>query len=157
MNTTSKNQIACHFNGIKTFTGRVLHNESGIALVTAMLFMVMLVALVPAAMQLTSGEFNRTGTFKESREAFFVAEAGLEHAKALTEEISLREALSGPDGFVNATASDPQNDDNGTFSAGTQTPYAGEEHNKLTLSGNTYYIRAFDNNDGNGDQMIDSR
>jgi len=109
-------------------------------------------------MQFTSGEFNRSQNFKESRQAFFIAEAGLEHAKALTEASSLRAALAGPDDLVTAisgiTADD---DDNGTFGIGTQvTRPDGNLYDEVALNGNTYYIRAYDNDDGNANFDIDN-
>ena len=101
------------FNGGKPSGIRTLTNQSGVALVTALLFMVVLIALVPAAISLTSGEFDRADDFKDSREAFFLAEAGLEHAKYLTEQRSSTIVLAGPDGDPASTT------DNGTFSIGT--------------------------------------
>ncbi len=149
MHTTSKNESTYKFSGIKTLTGRALHNESGIAMVTALLLMVVMVSLVPVAMHLTSGEMKRAGDFKENREAFFLAEAGLEHAKFLTEASSMRSALAGPDDFVSATTSDPLNDnDNGIFNVGTQTPLNGFQYSAVPFNGDTYYIRAYDNDDG---------
>jgi hypothetical protein len=124
----------------------------------ALVVMVLILSMVPVAMQMTSGEFNRAQNFKESRQAFFVAEAGLEHAKALTEASSLRMVLAGPDDFVSAksgvTADD---DDNGTFGVGTQvTRPDGNLYDEMTLNGNTYYIRAYDNDDGNANFDVDN-
>ena len=79
----------------------------------------------------------------------------MEHAKALTEQISLREALAGPDDLVSATASDPENDDNGTFGVGTPFTWNSIEYDQFAFNGNTYYIRAFDNDDGDGDLTND--
>ncbi len=158
MKTISKNKSTPNFNGIKALTGRVLNNESGFAMVTALLLMVVMISVVPAALQLSTGEMDRAGNFKENREAFFVAEAGLEHAKFLTEAGSIRAALAGPDDLVTATPSDSENDDNGTF--GLAAPVAlpvddGFVYDTAVLNGNTYYIRAFDNNDGDGDLTKD--
>ena len=58
MNTHLKNYPTERFNGSKPSGIRTLANESGIALVTALLFMVMIIALIPAAVQLTSGEYR---------------------------------------------------------------------------------------------------
>lgn len=46
---------------------RSLANQSGAALVTALLLMLVMVTMVPVAMQLTSGEFDRTADFEGSR------------------------------------------------------------------------------------------
>ncbi len=142
----------------RVFLPPSLLNESGAALIMALVLMVAILSIVPVAMQFTSGEFNRSQNFKESRQAFFIAEAGLEHAKALTEASSLRAALAGPDDLVTAisgvTADD---DDNGTFGIGTQiTRPDGNLYDEVALNGNTYYIRAYDNDDGNADFDIDN-
>ena len=112
MNT--KNKTNNHSMG-KDFLTPSLRNESGMALVTALLLMVVMISLVPAAMQLTTGEMNRVENFTENQQAFFVAEAGLEHAKFLTEQLAVSAILAGPDDTVSATPSDSENDDNGTF------------------------------------------
>ena len=153
----TKNKTHRHSLG-KGFLSQSFQNESGVALVVALLLMAVMIALVPAAMQMTTGETDRTQNFKENREAFFIAEAGLEHAKALTEASSLRAALAGPDDLVTAisgiTADD---DDNGTFGIGTQvTRPDGNLYDEVALNGNTYYIRAYDNDDGNADFDIDN-
>lgn len=140
------------------FLAPLLRNESGAALVMALIVMVLILTLVPVAMQLTSAEFDRSQNFKESREAFFIAEAGLEHAKALTEASSLRTVLAGPDDLVSAKSSVAADDnDNGTFGIGTQvTRPDGNLYEEMALNGNTYYIRAYDNDDGNANFDIDN-
>ncbi len=134
-----------------------LQNESGVALVVALLLMLVIITLVPVAMQMTSGEFDRAQNFKESREAFFVAEAGLEHAKYLTEQNSLAQALAGPDNLLSANTSNASDDDdNGTFGVGT--PFTGPDGNlydEVAFNGKTYYIRAFDNNDAHPNFDVD--
>lgn len=131
-----------------------LRNESGAALITALLLMVIMLSLMPVAMQLTTKEVDRSRNFKQDREAFFVAEAGLEHAKALTEASTLNDVLAGPDGDETDTT------DNGTFgtvaTGGTQELYNGIRHDKVTFGNNTYYIRAKDNVDGDSDPSVDS-
>ncbi len=153
----TKNKITRHPPG-KGFLSQSLYNESGFAMVTALLLMTVMIALIPAAIRLTTGEIDRTSNFKDNREAFFVAEAGLEHAKFLTEETSLRAALAGPDDLVTATPSDSENDDNGTFGLGAPVALPvddGNLYDTAVLNGTTYYIRAFDNDDGDGDLTTD--
>ncbi len=153
----TKNKTRRHTLG-KGFLSQSFQNESGVALVVALLLMAVMIALVPAAMQLTTGEIDRTQNFKENREAFFIAEAGLEHAKALTEASSLRAALAGPDDLVTAISGDAaDDDDNGTFGIGPQvTRPDGNLYNEVALNGNTYYIRAYDNNDGDPNFDVDN-
>ncbi len=141
----------------KGFLTPALRNESGMALVTVLLFVVVMLSMIPVAMQFTSGDIDRTQNFKEDREAFFVAEAGLEHAKFMIEEnfLSGDELLAGPDALVNATPSHADNDDNGTFGAGTLATLDGNVYDEVAFNGNNYYIRAYDNND-DGDSLDDS-
>ena len=153
----TKNKTYHHFSGRGSFA-QSLYNESGIALISALLLMVVMIALVPVAIHLTTAEIGRTQDFKENREAFFVAEAGLEHAKYLTEQSTLRATLAGPDDIISTTPSDPENDDNGTF--GLATPVSlpvddGNLYDVMVFNGNTYYIRASDNEDGDGNPAQD--
>lgn len=153
MNTPLKNYKPESFSESKPSGIRTLANESGVALITALLLMAVIIALVPAAIHLTSGEFDRTGGYTENREAFFVAEAGLEHAKALTEASNLRKVLFGPDDRLSALSDpvDPDFDlDNGTFAglgAEVVGPNGSDRYSIQTIQGNQYYIRALDNDD----------
>ncbi len=134
-----------------------LRNESGIAMISALLLLVVMVAMAPMAVRLTMGEINRVNEFKGSKQAFFVAEAGLEHAKLLIEQSSTEAALFGPDDVVSATPGDSVNDDNGTFGAGTLfTGTDGNVYDEVAFNGSTYYIRAYDNDDGDGDPTTDA-
>ena len=153
----TQNKITC-LPLRRVFLPPSLRNESGAALIMALLLMVAILSIIPVAMQFTSGEFNRSQNFKIGREAFFIAEAGLEHAKALTEASSLRAALAGPDDLVTAISGIIADDnDNGTFGIGTQvTRPDGNLYDEVALNGNTYYIRAYDNDDGNADFDIDN-
>ena len=145
-----------HFAG-KNLLASSLRNESGIAMIAALLFLVMVVSLSPMAIRLTMGEIDRVNDFKGNRQAFFVAEAGLEHAKFLVGQTSTEAALFGPDDVVSATPGDPQNDDNGTFGAGTVVSRPdGYVYDEVAFNGNTYYIRAYDNDDGDGDPTADA-
>ncbi len=133
-----------------------VQNESGAALVIALLLMMVMITLVPTAMQLTTGEMDRTANFTDSRELFYLAEAGLEHSKSLVETVGVKSVLAGPDNAVSTTPSDSVNDDNGTFNVGTQTSLNGNEYSAVPFNGKTYYIRAFDNDDGDLDPTIDT-
>ena len=135
-----------------------LRNETGAALIMALLVMVVMISLVPVAMQLSSGEIHQSKNYKENRKAFFLAEAGLEHAKSLTEESSLRAALAGPDDLVSAISGNTTDDnDNGTFNTGTPILQPdGYLYNEVALGDNNYYIRAYDNNDGDPNFDIDN-
>jgi hypothetical protein len=58
-----------------------LQNESGVALVTGLVVMVLLTAIGTYAIHITEIDETIAGNLKTSRQAFYVAEAGLQHAK----------------------------------------------------------------------------
>lgn len=147
---------------------RSLANQSGAALVTALLLMLVMVTMVPVAMQLTSGEFDRTADFEGSREALAIAEAGLEHAKVLVQYNATNDILDGPDDAHSTVAggnwsgTGSETNDNGTFT-GANEPFIasttivsatsaidGGTYNYTQVSslpGGTYLIRVWDNDD----------
>ena len=103
------------FNGSKLPGIRSLANESGSALIVALLILTALITLVPVAMKQSAGEMYRTANFKQDRQVFYLAEAGLEHGLSALKASDLKTILNGPDGDNTATA------DNGTV-AGVGTP-----------------------------------
>ncbi|MDH5764302.1 MAG: hypothetical protein OEZ51_15145 [Nitrospinota bacterium] len=156
MNRHLKNKQSRAYNPMKWIQCRSLANESGVALIVALVLMLVIVTMVPAAIQLTSGEFDRTETFQEDREALAIAEAGLEHAKALVQYNTISDILDGPDDN-HATISD-----NGTFTAGGTWPTipgstaatdtskidgATHSYTQVAFNGGMYRIRVFDNDD----------
>jgi cytoskeletal protein CcmA (bactofilin family) len=58
-----------------------LQNESGVALVTGLVVMVLLTAIGTYAIHMTEIDETIAGNLKTSKQAFYVAEAGLQHAK----------------------------------------------------------------------------
>jgi cytoskeletal protein CcmA (bactofilin family) len=58
-----------------------LQNESGVALVTGLVIMVLLTAIGTYAIHMTEIDETIAGNLKTSKQAFYVAEAGLQHAK----------------------------------------------------------------------------
>ncbi len=58
----TKNKIHRHSLG-KGFLSQSFQNESGVALVMALLLLVVMMTLVPVAMQMTTGETDRTQNF----------------------------------------------------------------------------------------------
>ncbi len=152
----TKNKTHRHSLG-KGFLSRSFQNESGVALVVALLLMAVMIALVPAALQLTTGEIDRTATFKDDRELFYLAEAGLEHGKSLVKDTDLNTLLAGPDGDKSTLT------DNGTVAGvgdtADATPFTwnGIPYDDVTLgTQGTYYIRVYDNDDGDNDPATDS-
>ena len=128
MNTKMKSQSIRYLNGVKTFlAGRTLGNESGAALVIALLLMVAIITIIPVAMHLTSADLNRTKNFENDREAFFIADAGLQMANSIYQNNVSNDILKGLDNKFSTpdNATKPTDwsdggpgteiDDNGTF------------------------------------------
>ena len=156
MNKHLKNNRTRGMNLKKWMACRSLANESGVALIVALMLMLVMLTMVPAALQLTSGEFARTKNFIENRVALAIAEAGLEHAKVLVQYNTINDILDGPDDDHATTA------DNGTLTAGGTWPTipsstattatskidsATHGYTQLAFNGGTYKIRIFDNDD----------
>ena len=132
-----------------------IRNESGAALVVALILLMVIAAMIPAAMDMTRDDFARTNNYVDSRDLFYVAEAGLEHAKALTVANTMNGVLAGPDGLQN-TGTSADDDDNGTFGVGTIfTGPDGEQYEQVSYNGSNYFIRAYDNDDGDGNTDVD--
>ena len=156
MNKLRKNHATQHLHQRKLDAFRSLTNESGIALIVALMLMLVMLTMVPAALQLTSGEFARTKNFIENRVALAIAEAGLEHAKVLVQYNTINDILDGPDDDHATTA------DNGTLTAGGTWPTipsstattatskidsATYGYTQVAFNGGNYKIRVFDNDD----------
>jgi len=159
MNKHLKNNKTRGMNLKRWMECRSLANESGVALIVALMLMLVIVTMVPAAMQLTSGEFDRSKNFQEQREAFFVADAGMEHIKVIYQNSGSNTALWGTDGSLTATT------DNGTFTDVAGTPIieivgstavngvtseidnATHNYTQVTFNGGSYRIRIWDNDD----------
>lgn len=126
-------------------------NEEGVALVTSLLVLVLLALLAPIIVRRTADDIGRTESFKESRTAFYIAEAGLEQAKASLKASNFDSALAGPDGNTATTT------DNGTFTiaGGSIVTIGGSQYTQVSFNGGTYSVRFYDNNDGDGNLTKD--
>jgi len=118
-------------------------NQEGMVLVTALMFMVILFLLGTTAYLITSNDLKISGNYKTSKQAFYVAEAGIEHAiSVLKNTADFTKVLRGND-------LDPDTlDDNGILSF--QTP--GEP---VSFAGGTYDVRVWDNADGDDEPYSD--
>ncbi len=54
-----------------------MKNERGIALVSVLLFLLVLAILVPVTVQMTQTDMKRTKDYRQTKQALFIAEAGL--------------------------------------------------------------------------------
>ncbi|NIQ01967.1 MAG: hypothetical protein GWM98_17475 [Nitrospinaceae bacterium] len=143
MNREERKQTCRHFK-----------NESGAVMVAVLLLLIALAALVPAALQMTTQDFSRTTNFQQSKDAFYVADAGIEHAKDVIKNggAYFSTMLPGPDGVPNSGG------DDGLFAGvGTQVTFNGIDYNEVAFNGGTYKIRMYDNEDNaDGNAAIDA-
>ena len=129
----------------------ILRNEEGVALVTSLLVLVLLALMAPVIMTTTTNDIKRTESFKESRMAFYIAEAGVEQAKANIKASNYDSILAGPDGNTATTT------DNGTFTitGGSIAAISGNQYTQVSFNGGTYSVRFYDNDDGDSDYTHD--
>ena len=160
MNIHLKNDKSEKFNnkGRKPSAIRALANESGAAMIVALLLMVVMITLIPAAMELTSGEFQRTTDFSKDREAFFIADAGIEHAKAVFAANTIDDVLFGTDqDLTTFTDNGTFTDDSGTaptsitgstaVNTTSKIDTGAHDYTQVAYNGGTYLIRVWDNDD----------
>ncbi|MFQ5716410.1 MAG: PilX N-terminal domain-containing pilus assembly protein [Nitrospinales bacterium] len=121
-----------------------LQNQKGIALIMILLFLVLLAILSVAAITTTSSEIQRTASYVELKTAFYIADAGIEHAKSVIKYIRFDSALAGADGDKAATA------DNGVLSLD------GPADAVVDFNNGSYSVLVSDNDDGDGDIDDDS-
>jgi len=128
-----------------------LNDESGSVLAATLLFLLVIMAMIPIATKMSAKDIDRTEKFEESQLAFYSAEAGVEHTKSILRTISFNDALDGDDNNKATTG------DNGIFAAmGATTVVEGNNFSQTAFNGNNYYVRVFDNDDGDGDIWNDS-
>jgi hypothetical protein len=141
-----------------------LKNESGAALVLSLVVLISLAAMVPAALMLTQADMSRTNNYQEDKNAFYVADAGYEHAKDFIGKSGLffDTLLPGANG-----TSDGGGTDDGLFTGMgavvTHDPGDGNHlYNQVTMNdanGNavgTYMVRMYDNDEPDGDLYTDT-
>jgi Tfp pilus assembly protein PilX len=140
--------------------GNVL-NEDGIALLTSLLILTLLALLAPLAFQSTVLDTKHTGKFKNSRVAFYTAEAGMEQAKAILRGLTPNQILNQTAGGAGATATAPGaftvtgNFIPGTTGVGVSptayaSPCVAGSNNKYSIvpyNNGTYYVRLCNNAD----------
>lgn len=139
-----------------------IQNETGAALIVALLLLLVLAILAPTAVNRLSQDFGRTTSYVDSRDLFYLAEAGMEHGKSRIKAVRLNALLAGPDDDTSTTA------DNGlsfviteptpgtllNTLVGTAFTWNGNVYNNVPFSGGNYYFRVYDNND-DADQTTD--
>ncbi|CAI2718828.1 pilus assembly PilX family protein [Nitrospina watsonii] len=111
---------------------RSLDNESGLTMVMVLLFLVMLAALAPIAVQKTVLDTKMTANFKTDKQLFFIADAGVQDA-------------------MNAIFTTNSNDLDDEL-----TTNSGVIRNNIAFGGGNYTVTVTDNNDGDGNLNDDT-
>lgn len=132
---------------------RRIEKDDGAALILSLLFLVLLALMAPVAMRMTSSDAGRTADLKEAKMAFYIAEAGVEQAKATIKTRNFDALLKGADNNSATTA------DNGLFvsvTGATTVASGGNNYSRVSYNGGNYSVRIYDNNDGDGDLYNDA-
>ena len=108
---------------------RLLKNQDGMVLLTSLMLMVILFVLGTTAYLITSNDLKIGGNFKTSKQAFYVAEAGIQHAVGLLREREDYDAIL----------------QNNAILIGSDADFAG----------GTYDVVVTDNDDGDGNLNLD--
>ncbi|MBN4054406.1 pilus assembly PilX N-terminal domain-containing protein [Nitrospira defluvii] len=124
----------------KKYMRQIIRNESGMVLLMALLTMALLSLIGTAALTITEIEIKISANDKVAKEAFYIAEAGIEHAWAVLKTSAFADVLEGDDNNKNET------DDNGVLEFGSNVPFG---------NGN-YDVKVTDNDDGDGDAWDDN-
>ncbi len=128
----------------------IVRNEKGSVLVVVLLLLLVVSIMVPLMVMQTTNEISQTSANEQGKEAFYIAEAGLEHTKSIVRERDFNDALAGEDGDKVLVV------DNGQFpSEGTIENYEGSNYTKVNFNSGKYYTRVTDNRD-DGDIWADS-
>jgi hypothetical protein len=118
-----------------------LHNENGAALVMALLFLVLLAGMAGLSSSMSTTDYTRTKRHTDSLEAFYIAEAGVEHAHSLLKFLDFDTVLS----------------ENGLLSSlGTTVSLDGTNYAQAPFNNGLYSVRIDDNDDGDGNMGNDS-
>ncbi len=127
-----------------------LKDDRGSVLVVVLLLLLVVSIVVPIMVMQTNNEIKQTSANEQGKEAFYIAEAGLEHTKSIVRDQDFNKALAGEDGDKVLVA------DNGQFpSVGTIENFKGSNYTKVNFNDGKYYTRITDNRD-DGDIWRDS-
>ena len=116
------------------FNYRTLKNEGGVAIITVLMFLILLAILAPVALKKTGQDSKATSNYLRDKQTFYMAEAGIQHAM----NTMYTSAVDGLDAeIVNGEA--------GTVMLNAQA-----------FGNGTYTVTATDNDDGDGNFTTDT-
>lgn len=118
------------------------NNEAGVALIVTLLFSATVAVLAAVAVQWATGDIKRTGRFVVTREAFYIAEAGLQ--KSLN--------------YLNYNSSGEYPGDAGEGFTTVLDTFVSDHSTDLvdfSFGGGTYTVSVADNDDNDNDLTVD--
>jgi Tfp pilus assembly protein PilX len=128
-------------NGMKRTTALV-RNETGFSLLIVLVFIALLMIIGGIAIRKAMFDVKTSGNYKQSVRVVYIAEAGIERAKAELVGKSAAMALAGLDGKTGSGF----DADNGILSFGRHVAFGGGE----------YGVTVSDNDDGDNNPWVDS-
>jgi hypothetical protein len=111
-----------------------LSNENGIALILSIFFLITLGLLSYVSTRFTSSDLERGEKSKQAMDAFYIADAGIEHAKFTVKPLSFDDVLA----------------------AGGVLDLDGSGNATVSFNGGNYTVQVSDNDDGDSDTTQDS-
>jgi hypothetical protein len=156
MKTLNKKFSNIHLKALDTSMIRMVRNESGAALIMALVFMIIIVGLVSAGGMLTGRDMSRSANYEDSRRAFYIAEAGIEQAKFNLNNSEFDDYLGGTDLDPLTTSDNGLIHDGAGTLVGTGVTWDGNLHSQIAFDGGNYYVRVLDNVDAGADPAVDS-
>jgi Tfp pilus assembly protein PilX len=123
-------------------TTALVQNETGYSLLLVIVFIALLTIIGGIAMRRAAMDVKISGNYLRSTKVLYIAEAGIERAKAELAEESADSALAGPDKKTGSAFEA----DNGILSFGSHVAFGGGE----------YSVTVSDNNDGDGNPWVDT-
>lgn len=125
-----------HYSFQKPGIQNVIKSEDGMILIMSLALLAVLALVGTIAINTTTTELKISTNYKSNIQAFYIADAGAEHAKVDLTNTSFDDVL---DGTYSGGGSP------GILSFGTDTFFAG----------GTYTVRVYDDDDGDGDSLDD--
>ncbi|GEM_PF-3079174 len=111
-----------------------LKDDKGLALILSLFFLIALGLLAYVSVTFTSSDIKRGENSKQTRDAFYIADAGIEHAKFTLKPLNFDDVLA----------------------AGGILDLDGSGGATVTFNGGNYTVQVVDNDDGDSDLTLDS-
>jgi Tfp pilus assembly protein PilX len=123
-----------------TYRTGILRNRDGASILIILIVVAILTLIGNVALHKASADIRTSGAYKKNSQVLYVAEAGVERAKADLAVTTINDLLNGADNDAGTPA------DNGLFSFG----------GAVSFGQGIYSVSLRDNDDGDGNQWVDA-